>query len=83
MSRRSVVSLAAYAVVVAPAFTLLYEPLIQGRDDSWAILVALVGAHIGLGAGVARGRALPPPVVLPAGGFVALGAAWSALECGS
>ncbi len=74
MSRRSVVSLAAYAVVVAPAYTSLYEPLIQGRDDSWAILVALVGAHIGLGAGVARGRALLPPVVLPVAGFVALGA---------
>ena len=74
MSRRCQVTLAVYALLVASLFTPLYDPFTAGRDDSWAIAVAAVAAHIGLGAGVARPWALLLPLLLGLAGFLADGA---------
>jgi hypothetical protein len=66
--------LAAYVVLVGTLFTPLYEAFTTGRDDSWAILIVLLGAHVGLGAAVARPWVLVLPVALAVAGFVASGA---------
>ena len=74
VSRRSVVALIAYAALVGSVFTPLYTPFTTGRDDSWGIVVVLVAAHIGVGAGVARIWALLLPVVFSVAVFLAAGA---------
>jgi hypothetical protein len=56
-------AVALYGGLVGSVFTGLYEPLSQGRDDSWAVAVLVVCAHLGLGLGIARGWALVFPVV--------------------
>lgn len=74
MPRRRQLALAVYAGLVGSLFTPLYEPLTTGRDDSWAIIVVVVAAHIGVGAGVARPWVLLLPVLFAVVAFFADGA---------
>ena len=62
MSRRQALALVVYAALIGTVFTDLYEPLAQGRDDSWAVAVVVACAHLGLGIGVARAWVLLLPV---------------------
>lgn len=72
-SRRALIALVIYVALMASLATPLYEPLTQGQDDSWAIAVLFVAAHLGLGAAVLRWWALLVPIVVTAGAFVADG----------
>lgn len=71
--RQVVVALAIYAALVASLATPLYDPLTEGPDDSWALAVLYVAAHVGLGAAVTRWWALLVPVVVTVGAFLADG----------
>jgi hypothetical protein len=85
MRRRAALGLAVYAIEFASLFTPLYEPLTQGRDESWAILVLLAGAHLALGLAVARVWVVLVPVVPITAAFVGQGAeglAWVVLFLG-
>ena len=74
MSRRHLLALVVYAGLVGSLFTPLYEPLTTGRDDSWAMAVVVVGAHIGVGAAVDRPWVLLLPVLFAVAAFFADGA---------
>jgi hypothetical protein len=74
VSRRAAIALAIYIALVATMFTSLYEPLTEGRDDSWAVAVLFFAAHVALGAGVDRWWALAFPVVVTVVAFFADGA---------
>lgn len=65
--------LVAYVVLVGSLATSLYDPLSDGRDDSWALLVLLAGAHLGLGVVVRRAWVLLLPGALTVTGFVIAG----------
>jgi hypothetical protein len=78
VSRRWVLAVVAYGVLVGSVFTPLYDPFTQGRDQSWLILVVLASAHIGVGIGVARLWVFLLPVGLGVVGFLAAGADGSA-----
>ncbi len=73
VNRRAVLALAAYAGSVALLLTPVYEPLTQGRDDSWAIAIAVGCAHVGVAVGVARIWVLALPVGLSLALFFASG----------
>lgn len=82
MTPRTGAALVAYAVLIGSSATPLYEPLAAGRDDSWAVLVVLVGAHFGVGVMVGRAWVLLLPVALSVAGFFIAGAeglAWLVL----
>jgi hypothetical protein len=86
MDRSAVVGVAIYAALVLSLATPLYLPLGSGRDDSWALLVLLLAAHLGLGAAVRRRWALALPVAVSITAFVAAGAddlAWVAILVGA
>ena len=77
---------AAFAIVAVALLAGWFEPLTQGRDDSWAILACVAAAALGLGLGVGRWPALAGPVALVAGvvavsGFETL-STWFALFLG-
>ena len=73
MKRREIVTLVLYAVVTGTAFLDIYAPLEQGRDDTWALLVLLGGAHVMLGLGVDRLWALALPAIPCWGAYFAEG----------
>ncbi|MEJ7798589.1 MAG: hypothetical protein WKF42_08825 [Solirubrobacteraceae bacterium] len=85
MSRKATLALVAYVLLLASLATPLYEPLSAGRDDSGALLVLLVGAHVGVGIIVRRAWVLLLPLALAVAGFVlngAAGLAWVILVFG-
>jgi hypothetical protein len=86
MDRRTVLAVGIYAALVLSPATPLYLPLFSGRDESWALLVLLAAAHVGLGAAVRRQWVLVLPVALAIAGFFAGGAeglAWMAIVLGA
>ena len=62
--RVTAIALAAYVVVLGSLATPLYAPLPAGRNDSWALLVLVAAAHVGLGAAVGRAWVLAVPGTL-------------------
>ena len=85
MSRAAALALVAYVVALASLATPLYEPLSDGRDDSWALAVLLAATHLGMGMAVRRWWVL----LLPAGAGLAAfafngagGLAWLILGAG-
>lgn len=78
--------LATYAALVVSPATPLYDPFGSGRDDSWALLVLLAAAHVGLGAVIRRAWVLALPVALSVLAFATGGGedlAWLALVLGA
>lgn len=73
-SRVPLVALALYAVLAVSTLTPLYGPFYSGRDDSWAVLVLLAAAHLGLGIAVPRAAVLLLPLGLAVAAFVLQGA---------
>lgn len=67
LNARSWITASVYVLVVFLTTTSIYEPLQQGRDDSWLVVLGLVGAHVALGAGVGG-----PVAIVLAIGVVAL-----------
>lgn len=86
MDRRALLGLGIYAALVLSLVTPLYDALGSGRDDSWALLVLVVSAHIGLALAVARAWVLALPAALSVAAFLLSGAgglAWMALFLGA
>lgn len=86
MNRRIASALVVYAVLMASLWTPLYQPLSAGRNDSWALLVLLAGAHLGVGIIVRRIWVLLLPAALAIAWFVTAGAeglAWLVLIIGA
>jgi hypothetical protein len=86
MDRTAGVGLALYAALAVSFATPLYDPLTAGRDDSWALLVVLAFAHVGLGAAVGRAWVLVLPAALSVVAFLlggGEGLAWLALFLGA
>src|SRR5215218_8238160 len=86
MGRRAVLVVGIYAALVLSLATPLYRPLSSGRDDSWALLVLLAAAQLGLGAAIRRPWVLTLPVALSILAFAAAGAddlAWLAILIGA
>lgn len=86
MDRRLAFALAAYVALMASLGTPLYEPLSDGRDDSWALVVLFVGAHLAVGIVVRRAWVLLLPIGLAVVGFLLSGAgglAWLILMFGA
>jgi hypothetical protein len=86
MDRRAILVLVIYAALVLSLATPLYEPFGSGRDDSWALLVLLAAAHVGLGSAIRRAWVLALPVALSIVAFVTGGGeelAWLALLLGA
>jgi hypothetical protein len=52
----------AYVIFAGSTLTALYDPLYFGRGQDWAVLVLVVAAQIGAGAGIAHMGALLLPV---------------------
>lgn len=78
--------LVVYAALVGSLATPLYEPLEAGRNDSWAVLVLLAGAHLGVGLMVPRAWVLLLPLALSVASFFiggAEGLAWLVLILGA
>ena len=63
----------AYVALLATLATSLYDPFLSGDDDSWAIVVVLVGAHLALGVAVVRAWVLLLPVAAAAIAFFGTG----------
>ena len=74
MDRTRGLALIGYVTLIGSLATPLYEPLSAGRDDSWAVLVLVVGAHLGLGAVVRRAWMLLLPILITTAAFVLEGA---------
>ncbi len=68
------IALAIYVALLATVVTPLYDPFGFGEDDSWLLVVPVVGAHIALGIAIARWRVLAAPVAFSAVALVAAGA---------
>jgi hypothetical protein len=86
MDRRAVLGVGIYAALLLSLATPLYLPLSSGRDDSWALLVLLAAAHLGLGAAIRRAWVLTLPVAVSIIAFLAAGAeglAWLAIFLGA
>lgn len=86
MDRRLAFALGVYVALMASLGTSLYEPLSDGRDDSWALVVLFVAAHLGIGIIVRRAWVLLLPIGLAVAGFVFSGAgglAWLILVFGA
>src|ERR671914_410218 len=86
MDRRAILAVAIYAALVLSLATPLYEPFGSGRDDSWALVVLLAVAHLGLGAAIGRAWVLALPVALSIVAFATGGGedlAWLALLLGA
>jgi hypothetical protein len=86
MGRRAVLVVGIYAALVLSLATPLYRPLSSGRDDSWALLLLLAAAHLGLGAAIRHPWVLTLPVALSILVFAAAGAddlAWLAILIGA
>ncbi len=84
--RRLAFALAVYVALMASLGTPLYEPLSDGRHDSWALVGLFVGAHLGVGIIVRRAWVLLLPVGLVVVGFLFSGAgglAWLILMFGA
>jgi hypothetical protein len=84
---RVLIALALYVALMASAATSLYDPLENGDDDSSALVLLYVAAHVGLGVGVARAWVLAVPVIPGLIGFAITVAddpfgAWSGLILG-
>lgn len=62
MNRTAWLTLLAYVTLVGSTLTDLYDPLLFGRGQDWAVPALLVAAQIGAGAGIARKGALLLPV---------------------
>lgn len=73
MTRRTGITLTAYAAMMLSLLTPLYEPLSSGSDGTWS-LPLLGGAAVALGLGVARAWTLALAVVVCLAFFVAEGA---------
>src|SRR3954467_9116182 len=78
MDRRPVLAVGIYAALVLSLATPLYVPLGSGRDDSWALLILVAAAHLGLGAAIRRAWVLALPVALTIVAFLGAGADGSA-----
>jgi hypothetical protein len=74
MTRRAVLCLLAYGLLLGSLATPLYQPFETGRDDSWAVLFVIAGAHLLVGAGIRRLWVLLLPVGYCVIAFVASGA---------
>lgn len=86
MDRRLAFALGVYVALIASLGTPLYEPLSDGRDDSWALVVLFVGAHLAVGIIVRRAWVLLLPIGLAVAGFLFSGAgglAWLILMFGA
>lgn len=86
MDRRLAFALAVYVALMASLATPLYEPLSDGRDDSWALVVLFAGAHLAVGISVRRAWVLLLPIGLAVVGFLFSGAgglAWLILMFGA
>ena len=86
MGRRLAFALAVYLALMASLGTPLYEPLSDGRDDSWGLVVLFVGAHLAVGIIVRRAWVLLLPIGLAVVGFLFSGAnglAWLILMFGA
>lgn len=82
MDRRVALALVVYVVLIGSLATPLYDPLADGRDDSWALVVLLGGVHLGVGLVVRRAWVLLLPIGFAAAAFVfagATGLAWLGL----
>jgi hypothetical protein len=74
MSRRTYLSLLAYGLLMASLATPVYESLETVTDDhSWAVVLLIGGAHIGVAAAVRRLWVMVLPVGFCAVSFVASG----------
>jgi hypothetical protein len=85
MDRTAVLGVGVYAALILSLATPLYLPLESGRDDSWALLVLLAAAHLGVGAAIRRLWVLWLPVGVSILVFLAEGAeglAWQVLFLG-
>ena len=71
--RRTWIAVAVYVALLATLATSLYDPFETGEDDSWVIVVMLVGAHLAVGIAIARAWALLLPVGAAVVGFFASG----------
>lgn len=83
--RRLVLGLVAYLLLVGSVLTPLYDPLTTGIDDTWAIGLVLVCAHLGIGVLLPHPWTLALPVGFCTLAFLVAGAggeAWLILFFG-
>ena len=74
------IAIAIYVVLMATLATSLYVPFESGDDDSWVVLVLVIGVHVGLGLAVSQWWILVAPVcAMAVGCFLAEEAAGAVL----
>ena len=73
MSRRTLLSLLAYGLLLATLATPVYEPLETGRGDSWAIFILIGGVHLAVAAAIRRLWVMLLPVGFCIAAFIASG----------
>ena len=82
LGARGWLALAAFLAVAISLATPLYDPLVAGRDDTWALLVMVTLVQLGVALLLPPRWALATPIALSVAGFLAGGAeglAWMAL----
>lgn len=70
---RAGITLVIYLSVVAVGATDIYDPLEQGRNDLWIVVIGLAGAQLALGVGIGRPWALAVAVIIVALGVLVWG----------
>jgi hypothetical protein len=63
------IAIAVYSVLMTTLATPIYDPFETGDDDSWVVVVLVIGVHVGIGLAIARWWALLAPVCAMGIGF--------------